>query len=49
MAKDDDEVPLQSSAIYLGRATLAALDKAFEPGVARGDRYPAPMMARLGL
>jgi aryl-alcohol dehydrogenase-like predicted oxidoreductase len=30
-------------------ATLAALDKAFEPGVARGDRYPAPMMARLGL
>jgi len=24
-------------------ATLAALDKAFEPGVARGDRYPAPM------
>ena len=30
-------------------ATLAELDKAFEPGVARGDRYPAPMMARLGL
>jgi hypothetical protein len=28
MAKDDDEVPLQSSAIYLGRVTLAALDKA---------------------
>jgi len=30
-------------------ATLAALDAAFKPGAARGDRYPAPMMARLGL
>ena len=30
-------------------ATLAALDEAFNPGVTQGDRYPAPMMARLGL
>jgi len=30
-------------------ATLAALDKTFRPGITRGDRYPAPMMARLGL
>jgi aryl-alcohol dehydrogenase-like predicted oxidoreductase len=29
--------------------TLQALDEAFKPGVAQGDRYPAPMMARLGL
>jgi aryl-alcohol dehydrogenase-like predicted oxidoreductase len=30
-------------------ATLAALDKAFKPGVTLGERYAAPMMARLGL
>ena len=30
-------------------ATLAALDDAFRPGVTQGTRYPAPMMARLGL
>ena len=30
-------------------ATLAALDQALRPGVTQGDRYPAPMMARLGL
>jgi aryl-alcohol dehydrogenase-like predicted oxidoreductase len=30
-------------------ATLAALDKTFKPGVTQGDRYAAPMMARLGL
>jgi len=30
-------------------ATLAALDKTFRPGITRGDRYPAPMMTRLGL
>jgi len=30
-------------------ATLAALDKTFRPGITGGDRYPAPMMARLGL
>jgi aryl-alcohol dehydrogenase-like predicted oxidoreductase len=29
--------------------TLVALDKTFKPGIAKGDRYPAPMMARLGL
>jgi aryl-alcohol dehydrogenase-like predicted oxidoreductase len=33
----------------LSEATLAALDKAFAPGIAEGDRYPAAMMARLGL
>jgi aryl-alcohol dehydrogenase-like predicted oxidoreductase len=30
-------------------ATLKALDETFRPGVAQGERYPAPMMARLGL
>jgi aryl-alcohol dehydrogenase-like predicted oxidoreductase len=30
-------------------ATLQALDQAFKPGITRGDRYPAAMMARLGL
>jgi aryl-alcohol dehydrogenase-like predicted oxidoreductase len=30
-------------------ATLAALDGVFKPGVTKGDRYAAPMMARLGL
>jgi hypothetical protein len=29
--------------------TLQALDVAFKPGIAQGTRYPAPMMARLGL
>jgi aryl-alcohol dehydrogenase-like predicted oxidoreductase len=29
--------------------TLRALDETFKPGIAQGDRYPAPMMARLGL
>jgi aryl-alcohol dehydrogenase-like predicted oxidoreductase len=30
-------------------ATLEALERTFKAGVAQGDRYPAPMMARLGL
>ena len=30
-------------------ATLQALNAAFKPGIAQGDRYPTPMMARLGL
>jgi hypothetical protein len=30
-------------------ATLAALDKTFGSGVTQGDRYAAPMMARVGL
>jgi aryl-alcohol dehydrogenase-like predicted oxidoreductase len=30
-------------------ATLEALDQTFKPGVTQGDRYPAAMMARLGL
>jgi aryl-alcohol dehydrogenase-like predicted oxidoreductase len=35
--------------LRLSETTLAALDKTFMSGIARGDRYPAPMMARLGL
>jgi len=35
--------------VTLSAATLAALDKTFRPGITWGDRYPAPMMARLGL
>src|SRR5258706_13506558 len=30
-------------------ATLDALDRTFKPGVTKGERYAAPMMARLGL
>ncbi len=30
-------------------ASLQALDAMFKPGITRGDRYPAAMMARLGL
>ena len=30
-------------------ATLEALERTFQPGVTRGDRYPKAMMARLGL
>jgi aryl-alcohol dehydrogenase-like predicted oxidoreductase len=30
-------------------APLATLDKTFAPGMTQGDRYPAAMMARLGL
>jgi aryl-alcohol dehydrogenase-like predicted oxidoreductase len=35
--------------VTLSAATLDALDRTFRPGVTKGDRYPAPMMARLGL
>jgi aryl-alcohol dehydrogenase-like predicted oxidoreductase len=35
--------------VTVSAATLDALDKVFRPGGAKGDRYPAPMMARLGL
>jgi aryl-alcohol dehydrogenase-like predicted oxidoreductase len=31
------------------QATLDALDGTFRPGITQGDRYPAAMMARLGL
>jgi len=31
------------------QATLATLDETFRPGITQGDRYPAAMMARLGL
>jgi aryl-alcohol dehydrogenase-like predicted oxidoreductase len=30
-------------------ATLKTLDDTFKPGITKGDRYPAAMMARLGL
>jgi aryl-alcohol dehydrogenase-like predicted oxidoreductase len=35
--------------ISLSAATLAELERTFALGSAQGDRYPAPMMARLGL
>jgi len=31
------------------QATLGALNETFRPGITQGDRYPAAMMARLGL
>jgi len=39
----------EAADVTLSAATLAALDEVFTPGITRGDRYPAPMMARLGL
>ena len=39
----------QAADLRPSAATLAALDNAFRPGVTQGTRYPAPMMARLGL
>jgi aryl-alcohol dehydrogenase-like predicted oxidoreductase len=39
----------KASELKLSAATLNALDAAFKPGIALGDRYPSPMMARLGL
>ncbi len=35
--------------VTISAATFDALDKVFRPGGTKGDRYPAPMMARLGL
>ena len=29
--------------------TLTSLERMFKPGIAQGDRYPTPMMSRLGL
>jgi len=43
------EENVKAADVTLSAATLAALDKTFKPGVTRGDRYAAPMMARLGL
>jgi hypothetical protein len=31
------------------QATFDTLDETFSPGITQGDRYPAAMMARLGL
>jgi aryl-alcohol dehydrogenase-like predicted oxidoreductase len=39
----------QAVELATSQATLDALDRSFEPGITRGDRYPAAMMARLGL
>ncbi len=39
----------KAAEITLSAATLAALDRAFRAGVTKGERYAAPMMARLGL
>jgi len=39
----------KATEITISAATLGALDRTFRPGVTRGDRYAAPMMARLGL
>jgi aryl-alcohol dehydrogenase-like predicted oxidoreductase len=35
--------------IRLSADVLAALDRTFAPGIAQGDRYPALLMARVGL
>jgi aryl-alcohol dehydrogenase-like predicted oxidoreductase len=38
-----------ASALKPSTATIETLDRIFKPGVTQGDRYPKPMMARLGL
>ena len=35
--------------VTISAATLETLDRTFRPGGTKGDRYPTPMMARLGL
>ena len=44
-----DGADLYWSELRPSEATLAALDQTFKPGVTQGERYAAPMMARLGL
>jgi aryl-alcohol dehydrogenase-like predicted oxidoreductase len=39
----------QAAALAPSQATFAALAETFRPGITQGDRYPAAMMARLGL
>jgi len=39
----------QAAALTPSQATFAALAETFRPGITQGDRYPAAMMARLGL
>ena len=39
----------KATEITISAATLGALDRTFQPGATKGDRYAAPMMARLGL
>jgi aryl-alcohol dehydrogenase-like predicted oxidoreductase len=39
----------KAAELAISSATLAALDRGFQPGATKGDRYAAPMMARLGL
>jgi len=39
----------KAAELAISAATLAALDRSFPRGVTKGDRYAAPMMARLGL
>ncbi|MCC6775872.1 MAG: aldo/keto reductase [Hyphomicrobiales bacterium] len=38
-----------AASVRPSEATLKALDEIFRPGIAQGERYAAPMMARLGL
>src|SRR6516225_11209070 len=39
----------QAAALTPSQATFAALAETFRPGITQGERYPAAMMARLGL
>ena len=43
------EEDAKAAGVRPSAATLATLDKTFAPGMTQGDRYPAAMMARLGL
>jgi aryl-alcohol dehydrogenase-like predicted oxidoreductase len=38
-----------AAALTPSAATLAALDRAFPPGAASGERYPPAMLRRVGL
>jgi aryl-alcohol dehydrogenase-like predicted oxidoreductase len=43
------EEDAQAVQLTPSQATLDTLDETFRPGITQGDRYPAAMMARLGL
>jgi aryl-alcohol dehydrogenase-like predicted oxidoreductase len=38
-----------AAALKLSKDTLAALDRAFPPGITAGTRYPESQMSRVGL
>ncbi len=47
-SRDRLQEDLDSADVVLSKADVAALDAAFPPGAAAGERYPAAAMATVG-